>query len=52
MKKEYASPKLVEYGRIADCTFQTPGSGTKSTDTTFQLDSYGEYSHPASTSGS
>jgi hypothetical protein len=51
MKKAYASPKLVEYGRIADCTFQVPGNSTKSNDTSFQLDSFGEYSHPA-TSGS
>jgi len=52
MKKKYASPKLVEYGRIADCTFQTPGSGTKGTDPTFVLDSFGELSHPAETTGS
>ena len=27
MKKAYASPALVEYGSIADCTFATPNNG-------------------------
>jgi hypothetical protein len=43
MKKAYASPRLVEYGRIADCTFTTPG-GVKGCLTDCHLDSFGENS--------
>ncbi len=43
MRKAYASPKLVEYGRIADCTFTTPG-GVKGCTTNCHLDSFGEQS--------
>jgi len=43
MRKAYASPKLVEYGRIADCTFTTPG-GVKGCQTDCHLDSFGEQS--------
>lgn len=52
MKKTYSSPCLTDYGHISDRTLQTPGRGTKSRDTTFLLDKFGEYSHPAETSGS
>jgi hypothetical protein len=43
MRKAYASPKLVEYGRIADCTFANPGT-TKGCVTNCHLDSFGENS--------
>jgi hypothetical protein len=46
-KKTYQVPSLIAYGSIADHTFQTPGVGTKSSDTTFELDKFGEFSHPA-----
>ena len=48
---EYQAPKIVDHGSIADHTFQTPGKDTKSNDTTFQTDKYGEFSHPAPVSG-
>ena len=44
---EYQIPTIVDFGSIADHTFQTPGQGTKSSDTTFELDTFQEYSHPA-----
>lgn len=47
---EYTSPTIVDYGSVSDHTFQTPGKGTKSSNTTFVQDKYGEYSHPAGTS--
>jgi len=46
-KKTYQVPRLIAYGSIADHTFQTPGVGTKSSDTSFEMDKFGEYSHPA-----
>jgi hypothetical protein len=48
---EYKAPAVVDHGSIADHTFQTPGKGTKSSDTTFQTDKYTEFSHPAAVSG-
>jgi hypothetical protein len=48
MKVDYEAPKIEDYGSIADHTFMpTPGAGTKSSDTTFETDKYGEFSHPA-----
>lgn len=47
MKITYETPAIEDFGSIADHTFQTPGQGTKSTDTTYELDKFGEYSHPA-----
>jgi hypothetical protein len=47
-RKEYKAPKLVAYGPIADHTFNTPGAGDKSSDTSFVTDKFGELSHPAS----
>jgi hypothetical protein len=44
----YQAPVVVDYGSIADHTFQTPGKGTKSSNTTFLTDKFNEYSHPAS----
>ena len=46
---EYTKPEIVDLGSVADHTFQTPGAGTKSSDTTFELDTFGEHSHPAAT---
>jgi hypothetical protein len=46
MQITYEAPEIVDLGSIADHTFQTPGEGTKSTDTTFETDKYNEYSHP------
>ena len=43
MKKTYAAPTLVEYGRIADCTFATPG-GTKGCKINCHIDKFGEQS--------
>ena len=48
MKKQYQPPTLTTYGPIGDHTFQTPGQGTKSGITTYELDSVAEFSHPAS----
>jgi hypothetical protein len=47
MKVEYEAPTIEDFGSIADHTFQTPGTGTKSSDTTFETDTFGEFSHPA-----
>lgn len=47
MAIDYEAPAIEDFGSIADHTFQTPGVGTKSADTTFELDKFGEYSHPA-----
>jgi hypothetical protein len=47
MKVTYEAPAIEDYGSIADHTFQTPGQGTKSSDTTFEKDTFGEFSHPA-----
>ena len=47
MKKQYKAPELTCYGWMGNHTFQTPGAGTKSSDTTLELDKFGEHSHPA-----
>lgn len=52
METPYEAPAIEDFGSIADHTFQTPGKGTKSSDTTFITDKYHEYSHPADTVGS
>jgi hypothetical protein len=52
MKRQYSEPTVTDYGHIAEVTLQTPGRGTKSRDTSFLLDKFGEFSHPAETSGS
>jgi hypothetical protein len=52
MKVTYEAPVIEDYGSIADHTFQTPGEGTKSSDTTFETDKYGEFSHPGTVVGS
>jgi hypothetical protein len=47
MQDSYEPPAIEDFGSIADHTFQTPGQGTKSEDTTFETDTYSEFSHPA-----
>jgi hypothetical protein len=47
MKVEYEAPQIEDFGSIADHTYQTPGVGTKSDDTTFETDTFNELSHPA-----
>jgi hypothetical protein len=42
----YETPDIVDYGLIAEHTFTTPGKGTKSGNTTYELDKFGEFSHP------
>jgi len=51
MKKAYAPPRLVEYGRIADCTFTTPG-GVKGCSVDCHTDNFGEQSALTITTGS
>jgi hypothetical protein len=51
MKKAYTPPKVVEYGRIADCTFATPG-GFKGCTTDCHIDNFGEQSALSTTTGS
>jgi hypothetical protein len=43
----YEKPSVIDFGAITDNTFQTPGKGTKSSNTTFLTDKFGEFSHPA-----
>jgi hypothetical protein len=40
--KQYESPTLVTYGRIADHTFITPGGQLKGCLTNCHLDNFGE----------
>ena len=49
-KIEYKAPAIVDHGSIADHTFNNPGKGDKSSNTTFATDKFGEYSHPATSS--
>ena len=51
MKKSYATPKLVSYGRIADCTFTTPHGNVKGCKTDCHLDMFNENSANSTTSG-
>jgi hypothetical protein len=43
---DYEAPAIVDFGSIADHTFDNPGVGDKSSDTTLETDKYAEYSHP------
>lgn len=43
----YEPPSVTDLGSIVDHTFQTPCKGTRSTDTSFETDKFGEFSHPA-----
>jgi hypothetical protein len=47
---DYEAPAIVDFGSIADHTYDNPGVGDKSSDTTFETDKFGEYSHPAAAS--
>lgn len=47
MKIAYETPEIADYGSIADHTFNNPGEGDKSPDTTLATDKFGEFSHPA-----
>lgn len=49
--KQYASPRLVAYGRIADNTFATPGGNVKGCTTVCHLDSFAEQSAVGTTNG-
>lgn len=48
MKKAYAPPRLIEYGRIADCTFATPHGQIKGCKSNCHIDKFGE---PSALSG-
>jgi hypothetical protein len=52
MKKTYASPTLVAYGPIADCTFTTPHGQVKGCQVNCHLDNFGENSALSTTGGS
>lgn len=43
----YEKPSVTDLGSIVEHTFNNPGKGDKSSDTTFETDKFGEYSHPA-----
>lgn len=43
---KYEAPRIEDFGSIADHTFDNPGKGDKSSDTTFETDKFGEFSHP------
>ena len=47
MKVPYVAPTIVDYGSIADHTFNNPGKGDKSS-TPMVTDKYLEFSHPFS----
>jgi hypothetical protein len=42
----YEAPRIVDYGSIADHTYDNPGVGDKSA-TPMETDKFGEFSHPA-----
>ena len=46
MQITYEAPEIVDFGSIEDHTFDNPGKGDKSSDTTFETDKWAEYSHP------
>jgi hypothetical protein len=43
----YEKPEVKDFGSIAKHTYDNPGVGDKSSDTTFETDKFGEFSHPA-----
>jgi hypothetical protein len=51
MKKPYATPTLVGYGRIADTTFATPHGQVKGCTVDCHLDNFGEQSANSTTNG-
>lgn len=46
----YEAPAIVDFGSIADHTFDNPGVGDKSDNTEYETDKFGEYSHPYASS--
>ena len=46
---EYEAPAIIDYGSIADHTFNSPGEGDKSAQP-METDKWGEFSHPFTTS--
>ena len=49
MKMQYEAPAVIDYGSIADHTFDNPGKGDKAAEV-METDKWGEYSHPFATS--
>lgn len=45
MKIAYQVPEIIDFGSIADNTFDNPGKGDKSA-TPMETDKFGEFSHP------
>ncbi len=43
----YQRPTVTDFGSIARHTFDNPGKGDKSSNTNFETDKFGEYSHPS-----
>ncbi|HUR18787.1 MAG TPA: hypothetical protein VMZ51_07615 [Acidimicrobiales bacterium] len=41
----YEKPTIVDFGSVAEHTFDNPGKGDKSS-TVMETDKYGEFSHP------
>jgi hypothetical protein len=46
MKLSWETPKITDFGSIADHTFDNPGAGDKSA-TVQATDKFGEFSHPS-----
>lgn len=46
MKLSWEKPEIIDFGSIADHTFDNPGAGDKSA-TVMATDKFGEYSHPS-----
>jgi hypothetical protein len=42
---KYEKPQIVDFGSIADHTFDNPGKGDKAAEV-METDKYGEFSHP------
>ena len=42
----YEKPTIVDYGSVAEHTFDNPGEGDKSS-TVMATDKWGEFSHPS-----
>lgn len=44
MRQPYETPRLIAYGRIADCTFTTPGGNVKGGGPCWDYDKFHEMS--------
>ena len=44
---KYEKPEVTDFGSLASHTYDTPGVGDKSGITTYETDTFTEYSHPA-----